>query len=112
MKKRLRKKLHKGEFKEVGFEINCKIDSNISESVYDKFIDDFVDKIEDKGLCFGGGGSKDNWSGVISKDKNYLCTEASDKSYISNWLKSKKEIIEHKIGKDIDLWYPPEDFPE
>lgn len=112
MKKRLRKKFHKGEFKEVGFEISFIIDNNISEADFDKFLDNFIDIVEVNDLCFSGGGSKDNWSGIISKEKKYLCTDESDKLYILNWLKTRKELVEPKIGKDIDLWYPPDDFLE
>ena len=42
MKKRLRKKLHKGEFKEIGFPINCAFKEGLDEADFDKFIDDFI----------------------------------------------------------------------
>jgi len=111
MKKRLRKKLYKGEFKEIGFEIKCLFSEEMPESDFDGFIDDFIDAIESKGLVFGGGGShKISWEGVISREKRYSCTDESDRLFISNWMNSRKEVRDYTIGRDIDLWYPPEEF--
>jgi len=111
MKKRLRKKLYKDEFKEIGFEIKCSFNDEISESNFDRFIDDFIDVIEGKGLVFGGGGShKISWEGIISREKKYSRTDESDRLFISNWIKSRREVRDYTLGRDIDLWYPPEEF--
>lgn len=110
MKKRLRKKLRKGEFKEIGFEIKCFLNEGLQESDFDKFIDDFLTMIEERGLVFGGGGSvKDSWEGIVAKEKKYTCTDSSDKEFISDWLESRNEIRDFSLGRDIDLWYSLED---
>ncbi|MDO8550857.1 MAG: 50S ribosome-binding protein YggL [Ignavibacteria bacterium] len=107
MKKRIRKKLHKGEFKETGFNLKCIFNDKVQESGFDQFIDNFITAIEVKGLTFGGSGSlKSSWEGIIAKEKSYTCTEQSDKEYISNWLKHKNELKDFFIGEDTDLWYP------
>ncbi len=106
MKKRIRKKLHKGEFKETGFELKCFFKDSVQESSFGKFIDDFITAIELKGLTFGGGGSQIKfWGGVVAKEKNYSCTERTDKEYISGWLKSRDELKDFWISEDYDLWY-------
>ncbi len=113
MRKRLRKKLYKDEFKEIGFEIQCVLKENISEPEFDKFIDDFIDAVEERGLTFGGGGShKTSWEGIIAKEKRYSCTNESDKEFMLNWVKSRNEIRDCKCGEDIDLWYPEEEEEE
>jgi uncharacterized protein YggL (DUF469 family) len=110
MNKRLRKKLHKKEFQETGFEVKCVFHEGVSESSFDQFIDDFLTAIEEKSLVFGGGGSlKTSWEGIISKEKKYTSPDSSDKNYILDWLKSRSEIREYSLGRNIDLWYPPED---
>ncbi len=110
MKKRLRKKLHKEEFKEIGFEIECVLDNQLSEPDFDKFIDDFIEAIEGKGLAFGGGGSHiTSWEGIISREKRYSCTDNADKEFILNWMKSRNETRDCKCGEDVDLWYPPKE---
>ena len=56
MKKRLRKKLHKGEFQEFGFNLEFDLKETNDED-FDKFLDDFIrDAIEGNGLECGGGG--------------------------------------------------------
>ena len=54
MRKRIRKKLNIGEFRETGFEITWK-PQEVSEADFDKFIQEFLDAIEARGLVFGGG---------------------------------------------------------
>lgn len=57
MKKRLRKKLKKGEFKEFGFHIKIIIDPNLNKVKIDDVTWDFIiNAIEANDLMFGGGG--------------------------------------------------------
>ena len=57
MKKRLRKKLHKGEFQELGFNLTFDYAKADNEELFDKFFDSFIaEAIEGNGLECGGGG--------------------------------------------------------
>ncbi len=106
MRKRLRKKLNLGEFKETGFELTWKFIQEPEELDLDKFIDDFLAAIENRGLAFGGVFSvDDSWQGIIASSKRYSCPDASDKEFVSDWFKSRTDIKDFFISHDIDLWY-------
>ena len=53
MKKRLRKKLHRGEFQELGFFLKVKY-AEMPDEEFDRFIDSVIDKIGSLGLECGG----------------------------------------------------------
>ena len=108
MKKRIRKKLNLGEFKEAGFEITWK-PQELSEVDLDKFLQEFLDAVESRGLVFGGGCShEDSWEGVIIRSKRYCCPDAADKEFISDWFKNRTDVKEYSVGHDFDLWYESE----
>jgi uncharacterized protein len=105
MRKRIRKKLNLGEFKETGFEISWK-PQDLSEADFDTFIQEFLDAIEARGLVFGGGCStEDSWEGIIARNKRYSCPDATDMEFVSEWFKSRTDIKEFTLGHEIDLWY-------
>jgi uncharacterized protein YggL (DUF469 family) len=108
MKKRIRKKLNLGEFKETGFEITWK-PQELTEADFDRFISEFLDAIESRGLVFGGGcSSEESWEGVIARNKRYSCPDAADKAFVSDWFKNRTDVKEYTVGQDIDLWYASE----
>ncbi len=111
MKKRLRKKLNLGEFKETGFSVSWKFNTAIDETGIDRFFDAFVDALVTKGLFFeyGGGAKDESWDGIIARQKRYTSTDASDRAFITEWLTSQTDIQEFAVGdEDIDLWYSRE----
>ena len=67
MKRRLRKKLHVGEFCEYGVQFDLKITSSMSESAFDALLESFVDEyVERNGWCCGGGWNpKDQTAGMV-----------------------------------------------
>ncbi len=57
MKKRLRKKLRRGEFQELGFEVRFRAVDDLSDEAFDNVADAFISQaIEANGLICGGGG--------------------------------------------------------
>ncbi len=106
MKKRLRKKKHLGEFKEIGVPIAIK---RKNEDEFDSFLDDFiVDAIERNECYFGGGGSKKDLNGVIELGK---ITDNRDARLekIKSWLDKRDDIDKFVIGNEFDIWYGPFD---
>jgi len=103
MKKRLRKKLRKGEFKEFGFRIKFKIDPKLSIEKIDEITWDFIiDAIEANDLMFGGGGSY-LYEGFCAKVKG-SATEDDIKN-IEKWINGQSEILDYEIGELIDAWH-------
>lgn len=105
MKKRIRKKLNLGEFRETGFEITWK-PGEISEADFDSFIQQFLDALESRGLVFGGGCSTDDsWEGIVARSRRYSCPDDADKEFVSNWFQNRTDVKEFTLGHDVDLWY-------
>jgi uncharacterized protein len=102
MKKRLRKKLHKGEFQEFGFDILIQFKQTISFDKKEIFIDDFIELIEELNLLFGGGGSELKMEGFITAEKGSVTNLHENK--ISSWLESKSDIVESFKIEKKDAW--------
>jgi uncharacterized protein len=105
VRKRLRKKLHQGEFQEMGFEVRFRISSDLDELAVDALIDTFLEKaIEANGLVFGGGGRAE-WNGLVTLERRGSVTEAH-RQLVERWLASQPQILEYHVGPLVDAWYP------
>jgi uncharacterized protein len=99
--RRLRKKLHIGEFREWGFQIRARMANEIDHQLFsDRFISE---AIEANGLLFGG----TCWqrvdgfvvfSGSGSANENH-------QKVIAAWLKGQPEVIDFDVGPLVDAWY-------
>jgi len=105
MRKRLRKKLHKGEFQEMGFEIRFRISKDVDEAAFNALIDAFIEQaIEENGLMFGGGGHR-KWEGFVTLERRGSATE-EHRQLVQQWLENQPQILEHQVGPLVDAWYP------
>jgi len=103
MKKRLRKKLHLGEFTEWGFMLDLSFDQTLEEQ--DKFWYFIISILEDFHLDAGGGGNLKSLSWFISKYKG-TCTYADAiwlKHILSNQIKFKLNSI--TTSDLVDAWH-------
>lgn len=109
MKKRLRKKLHKGEFQELGFEL--KFETSPEEEPDDcykrdhewSFYSAFIDFIESLDLGFGGGCWR-KWDGFVIQLGRGSVTEI-EQEQIRAWLEARGTITNIEIGPLRDAWY-------
>jgi uncharacterized protein len=96
--KRLRKKLHKGEFIEFGFSIAFSLPKEVDAKTEDAFIDQFLaEAIDTQSLFFGGGIGK-NTSGFVTLIKRGSAIEAH-RQYVKNWLNTQANVSNIKIGE-------------
>jgi len=100
--KRVQKKLFLGEFAVYGFEVSGKV---TQESEFDCFFDDFMIFIESKGLCFGGGYTKDFFDGFITHMNRYGSASEEDRQEIESWISSKGNLTDIVIGSLVDANY-------
>ncbi|MCP3921181.1 MAG: DUF469 family protein [Desulfobacterales bacterium] len=105
MKKRLRKKLYLGEFKELGFEIAIELEKGMDEEQLDNFISIFAEEALDKnGLDIEGGGNTSDIFGMIILNKRGSVSE-EQRLFVEAWLKDRKEVTKTTVGQLVDAWY-------
>ncbi len=100
--RRLRKKLHVGEFQEIGFQVLISLTPELTEEAGEAFVDALLDEvIEPRDLAYGG------WSngGYVCGFDKPSATE-SDREAIRNWLAGREEVTAASIGELEDAWYP------
>ena len=99
--RRLRKKLHVGEFQQMGFSVDFTLDTRLNAAQSDQFWDAFIEEaIEANQLIYGGGES-----GYVLPEGRISATEAH-RELIKSWLQSRPEVIAVNIGSLSDAWYP------
>ena len=100
--RRLRKKLHLGEFQQLGFEVSITLRPNLGIDDLDRFLDEFIlDAIEKNDLAFGGGtdcGFITTWGRSSASTVHRAAVE--------NWLSQRQEVVSVTIGPLVDAWYP------
>lgn len=107
MKKRLRKKKHKGEFDWRGFQVDCTFDPPLSEEGVDTLLDAFIAFVESRNLGTSGGTGPDNASHYVMKwvpclqhrgftghlrYRHVHCTE-DDRVAVEAWLKPRCKTV-------------------
>jgi uncharacterized protein YggL (DUF469 family) len=99
--RRLRKKLHLGEFQQLGFEVSISLRPDLGTADVDQFLDEFIlEAIEKKGLAFGGGtegGFITTWERGSASEEHRAIVEA--------WLNQRQEVAAVSIGPLVDAWY-------
>src|SRR5208283_2484203 len=106
MRKRLRKKLHKGEFSEYGVEIvMVNKDETITTDDIDHFVDSLLDVLDSKGRQCGGGWSLKSANLVIEVGTNMAEANLAAQEF-TDFLGSYKGKIGYEIEKIgiVDLW--------
>jgi len=99
--RRLRKKLHIGEFKEWGFEFEAELKSQMPPDEEESLVDRFLsDVIEARSLGLGG------WitGGFVSAYGRGSANE-EDREAVQHWLSACQEIRTVQVGPLIDAWH-------
>lgn len=96
--RRLRKKLHLGEFQELGFLYEATIKVGVNERA---FIDSLLSEtIEPNGLAFGG------WvgGGAVSKLRRGSVSEG-ERQAVLDWLARRPEVLSLSATGLVDMWH-------
>jgi uncharacterized protein YggL (DUF469 family) len=101
MKKRVRKKKHRGEFTEWGRQL---VISRNRENGFDEFLDAFIDAIEANGCYCGGGGKEDRLDVIIELGRPSDDRDVRLKA-ITGWLESRADVQTWGVGEEFDLWH-------
>ncbi|MCO6545782.1 MAG: YggL family protein [Gilliamella sp.] len=106
--RRLRKKLHIDEFKELGFTVSWSFDEGTTEETLDNIVDQFILKaIQPNGLAYEGNGYL-NWKGIVCTQKLGNCTD-EHRDIVTKWLESHG-LKNVKTSPLIDIWWDELEF--
>lgn len=104
MKKRLRKKLRLGEFREYGFEVSFRLPREMSDDETLNFGDVFLEEaIESVGLMCGGRCGHD-WDVFMAGSRRRPVGDR-DRVDIRRWLESRREVSNVEVGPLVDAWH-------
>ena len=101
MKKRIRKKTHRGEFTEWGRQIV--ITRNRQEG-FDEFLYAFVEEAVEANGCYCGGGGKEDKVDFIIELGCKSDERAARLSAVTAWLDARPDVQGWKMGEEFDLW--------
>jgi uncharacterized protein YggL (DUF469 family) len=105
--KRLRKKLHVGEFQEFGFLISFMLPEDIACEIQDGFFCQFIaEAIENNGLSFGGGVGDGESEGFVTAVKGHGRGGITEehRALVRSWLAAQPLVTDIRIGALVDAW--------
>jgi Uncharacterized protein conserved in bacteria len=106
MNKRLRKKLRKGEFQELGFKLEVSLVKTLDENDLDQWVDDFIEAVEGLALSVGGGGHYGHVY-VVSSASKRGSVSVTQQEELGRWLSANSMVEKYHMSKLFDQWYPP-----
>lgn len=117
MKRRLRKKLHHGEFDYKCFEVECEFSAPMELAAIEKLFDEFVEFAERGDLGIGGGFGPEKMCCYVTKSvpchrksdgkthyKGSHCTDG-DRAKVEEWIRSKLPVGKLTIGPLEGGWH-------
>lgn len=103
MRKRLRKKQHVREFRELGFAVEATLHQEVSAADHAAFIDAWIGLVESRGMAFGGGGLPPVFAGFVTRAAGGSTTEA-DRAALAAFLAGQRVVAAHHVGELVDAW--------
>lgn len=99
--RRLRKKLHLDEFKELGFDVEAELKEPLAGTAEEELLIAFVEGvIESRGLIYGGGLQ----CGYVCKAGGGSATD-EDRAAVRDWLQGRAEFASVTVRELSDAWY-------
>ena len=111
MRKRLRKKLRKGEFKELGFEVVVDLREDMTDKASDLLWEDMVDFVEARNLGFGGVSGNERLEYSISVLHGRGSVTPEQREEVLAWLEARDEVTEVRGSQLFDVYHPPKTVP-
>jgi uncharacterized protein YggL (DUF469 family) len=113
MNRRLRKKKHLREYRQLGFSLACDFHPGLSDEGLDAFVDAFLEEaVVPRDLLFGGSGNVAEWNGTIAAEGRYESVSEENRAGVEAWLKARKEISAARVSPLWDLWHGDDPLDE
>jgi uncharacterized protein len=104
MNKRLRKKHHIGEFKQLGFEVRADLRPDLSDEELDAFFVRWLDVLEKHDLLFSGSAGRGKFEGLVMRAGRDNATE-EDRQAIGASLTGDAIFVRNEIDALSDAWH-------
>lgn len=102
--RRLRKKLHVGEYTELGFAVTFLYKNPLQDDEIVQFLDLFISSvIESNGLIYGGS-CGNSFDGFVALEKRGSVTE-EQRQKVKSWLESNSNLTGIEVGALTNAWY-------
>lgn len=102
-KRRLRKKLKLGEFRECGFNVEISVSASASITL-DASLDEWIGFVESNRWAFGGGVSDKKIEGFVASQFNMSLTQ-DNRVLLAEWLSQADWVESFCIGELSDAWH-------
>jgi uncharacterized protein len=102
VKKRLRKKLRRGEFTEFGFELHFGLEPATTVEQQDQFLDEVIEFVEARSLSIGGMCGLE-YSVFVAALGRGTATEL-DREAIRDWLRAQPGVRNLEVGMLVNAW--------
>lgn len=104
MNKRLRKKHHLGEFKQLGFQLRANLRPDVSDADLDAFFERWLDVLEKHDLLFSGSAGRGQFEGYIMRAGRDSATE-EDRQAIAASISADSLFVSHELDQLSDAWH-------
>jgi len=104
MNKRRRKKLHIGEFIQLGFEASFKCASGLAQPDREQLLCDFLENAVEENDLLAGGGGDENMSLFIVSARKYGSATDEERKRVREWLSKEKRIEAFEVSEPRDAW--------
>ena len=120
MKRRLRKKLHLGEFDHQGFEISCRFEPPLDDAAGDAIMNEFIRFAESYDFAIGGGVSSSSMLFFVTRVRrtSRRCPKSfdgfwwvdetcmiSDLALVEAWWSMFEKVVDLKVGPLQSCWH-------
>ncbi|CUA84096.1 Uncharacterized conserved protein YggL, DUF469 family [Gulbenkiania indica] len=105
LKPRQRKKMHVGEFSELGFHLVATLAESKPAEALDALLDAWLTEVERHGVSFGGHfDGRSHLEGVVFPVGDTKVSEEV-RTALVGWLGQREEVENVEAGELIDLWH-------
>ena len=111
MKKRLRKKLKRSEFQELGFFVTGTFNS-VEETALDTFFEKLIEFAESSGMQCGGGYNSEDFEVFVNTGRVDGANEELRQKFVEFVAAAKTEIKEFEATDLLDAYYDEESAVE
>jgi uncharacterized protein YggL (DUF469 family) len=105
MNKRLRKRKHLNEFRQLGFGLDFQARPQLSWDERMEVVKQVIDFIDQDGTeCKGVSNLGSDFSFAVCRRGSQSATE-EDRARVEHWLRAQSEIVSYTVGPLVDVWY-------